>query len=161
MKNRLLSLMVLCVALPAVLVANPGEKKTLTGVWFMQVTPHDAPRIILGLATFGGDGTFTNVGDQKLPAIPVIEAVGTELGPGYGRWTRTADREYHLTFYATLRKQGVVTGFHRVQSTIVLAESGEAFTAHGEADFLDANWNVVLSTTTDGKGKRLETPDQL
>jgi hypothetical protein len=83
------------------------------------------------------------------------------MGSGHGRWARTGDREFRLTFYSVLWKEGVVNGFHRVQSVITLSETGDEFTAHGHADFFDANWNVVFSTATDGKGTRLETQVKL
>jgi hypothetical protein len=41
---------------------------------------------------------------------------------------------------------------------LVLAESGDEYTGPAQVDFLDANWNVVFSTTSDVKGTRLETP---
>jgi hypothetical protein len=41
---------------------------------------------------------------------------------------------------------------------LVLAESGDEYTGRAQVDFLDANWNVVFSTTSDVKGTRLETP---
>ena len=39
-----------------------------------------------------------------------------------------------------------------------MTESGDEYTGHAQMDFLDANWNVVFSTTSDVKGTRLETP---
>jgi hypothetical protein len=39
-----------------------------------------------------------------------------------------------------------------------MAESGDEYTGRAQVDFLDANWNVVFSTTSDVKGTRLETP---
>jgi hypothetical protein len=39
-----------------------------------------------------------------------------------------------------------------------LTESGDEYTGRAQVDFLDANWNVVFSTTSDVKGARLETP---
>jgi hypothetical protein len=57
-------------------------------------------------------------------------------------------------------KAGVVNGFQRLRSTLVLSESGEELTGHAQVDFLGANGNVVLSTTGDVKERRLETPSQ-
>jgi hypothetical protein len=140
--------------------ARPVETKNLTGVWALKVTPHDVPRTLLVLGIFGADGSYTCSLDQKLPPIPEIQAVGTEMGPGHGRWARTGAREFRLTFYAVVWKQGVVNGFHRVQTTLILSESGDDFAIQqGQADFLDANRNVVFSTTTEGKATRLETPN--
>jgi hypothetical protein len=51
-----------------------------------------------------------------------------------------------------------VNRFQRVQDTLVLAESGDEYTGRAQVDFLDANWNVVFTTTSDVKGARLETP---
>jgi hypothetical protein len=161
MNNRLIGLAVACVVFPAMLIAQPVENRDLTGVWVLKVRPHDAPRTLLVLGIFSEDGSYTCSSDQKLPPVPAIQAVGTEMGPCQGRWARTGAREFRLTFYAVIWKEGVVNGFHRLQSTITLSENGDEFTAHGEADFLDSNWNVVFSTTTDGKGTRLKTPSRL
>ena len=51
-----------------------------------------------------------------------------------------------------------MSGYQRVQDTLVLSESGDDYTGHAQVDFLDASWNVVFSTTSDVKGTRLETP---
>jgi hypothetical protein len=161
MNNRLIGLAVACAAIPAMLIAQPVENRDLTGVWELKVRPQDAPRTLFVLGIFSGDGSYSCNSDQKLPPVPAIQLIGTEMGPGQGRWTRTGAREFRLTFYAVIWKEGVVNGFHRLQSTITLSENGNEFTAHGHADFLDANWNVVFSTTTDGKGTRLETPARL
>jgi hypothetical protein len=57
-----------------------------------------------------------------------------------------------------MRKAGEGTGFQRVQETLVLSESGDEYTGHAQVDFLDRDWNVMFSTTSDEKGTRLETP---
>ena len=56
-------------------------------------------------------------------------------------------------------KEGVISGFHRIQSTIVLSESGDEYTAHTQADFFGANWKTILTNTGEVKGTRLQTPD--
>jgi hypothetical protein len=53
-----------------------------------------------------------------------------------------------------------MSGFHRIQSTIVLSESGDEYTAHTQADFFDANWKTLISNTGEAKGTRLKTPDE-
>lgn len=63
-----------------------------------------------------------------------------------------------MTFYITLLKAGVVKGFSKVQGTVVLSESGDEFRAHDQEAFLDVDWNVLLSTASNLKGTRLETP---
>ena len=55
-------------------------------------------------------------------------------------------------------KAGLGNGYQQVQDT---SESGDEYTGHAQVDFLDANWNVVFSTTSDIKGTRLETPAML
>ena len=64
-----------------------------------------------------------------------------------------------MTFYSVMWKAGLVNGYQRVQDTLVLSESGDEYTGHAQVDFLDANWKVVFSTTSDVKGTRLETPN--
>jgi hypothetical protein len=51
---------------------------------------------------------------------------------------------------------GVANAYQRVQETLVLPASGDEYTGHAQVDFLDLNWNVVFSATSDVKG--LETP---
>jgi hypothetical protein len=72
---------------------------------------------------------------------------------------QTGDREFKLTFYAVLLKEGEVNGYMRVRSTMSLSESGNEFTAREcQVDFLDANWKVLDSENDAVKGTRLETP---
>jgi hypothetical protein len=73
---------------------------------------------------------------------------------------KTGDREYRLTLYYVLLKAGLVNGFARIQSNEASPESGDEFTGQANWAFFDANWNVLLSGTGAGKGRRLETPGQ-
>jgi hypothetical protein len=102
-----------------------------------------------------------DVSQREIPPVPPFQGFADELGPGYGRWLQTGEREFKLTFYAVLRKEGVVNGYQRIQSTMALSESGDQFTVHeGRVDFLDVNWKVVFSTTDEVTGTRLKTPDR-
>src|SRR5260370_1058453 len=157
MKNRFIGLAAVYMLIPAMLLAQPAGKQQLVGVWAVKVSPvGQSQSPLLSLALYGGDGSFTTAGGYKaLPPIPVVQEVATELGLGYGRWAATGDREFRLTYYCVLWKAGLVNGFQRVQDTLVLAESGDEYTGRAQVDFLDANWNVVFSTTSDVKGTRL------
>src|ERR1700757_2798588 len=160
MKKRFIGLAAVYLLIPAMLVAQPAGKNQLVGVWAVKESPYGQSQSpLLSLAMFGGDGSFiTGVGYKALPAISALQGVATELGHGYGRWAATGDREFRLTFYSVMRKAGEVAGFQRVQVTLVLSESGDEYTGHAQVDFLDADWNVVFSTTSEEKGTRLETP---
>jgi len=144
---------------PAILFGEPAAQESLLGVWEVNASPiGQSP--LLSLAVFGGDGSFTTVGGYKaLPPVPAVDEVASELGPGCGRWAATGNREFRLTFYSVLWKTGLVNGFQRVQDTFTLSESGNEYAGHAQVDFLDANWNVVFSTSSDLKGTRLETPN--
>ena len=144
---------------PAIIFGEPAAKESLFGVWEVSVLPlGQSP--LLSLAVFGGDGSFTTVGGYKaLPPVPAVDEVASEFGPGCGRWAATGNREFRLTFYSVLWKTGLVNGFQRVQDTFTLSESGNEYAGHAQMDFLDANWNVVFSTSSELKGTRLETPD--
>jgi len=161
MKSRVIALIALCMLIPATLLAQLASRKALVSVWAVreaQVGQSQAP--VLSLVIFRGDGSFIKyTGYKALPAIAALQEVATELGPGYGRWAATGDAgEFRLTFYSVMRKAGRVNGFQRTQDTLVLSESGNEYAGHARTDFLDTNWNVVFSTTTDVKGARLETP---
>ena len=100
-------------------------------MWAVKVSPvGQSQSPLLSLAMFGGDGSFTTgVGYKALPPIPVVQDVATDVGPGYGRWAATGDREFRLNVYAVMRKAGEVAGFQRVQDTLVLSESGDEYMA--------------------------------
>ena len=108
MKKRFIGLAAVSMLIPAMLLAQPAGKKQLVGVWAVKESPIEQSQSpLLSLAMFGGDGSFTTgVGYKTLPPLPVVQDVATEVGPGYGRWAATGDREFRLTFYAVMRKAG-------------------------------------------------------
>jgi hypothetical protein len=160
MKIRLLKFAALGMLVPAMLLAEPVQKKTIVGVWEVKtVMAGQSQAPLLSLAMYGSDGSFNTAGGyQALPTVAAVQEVGTELGPGYGRWAATGNRGVQLTFYSTMWKTGLANGFQRVQDILFLSESGDEYTGHARVDFLDENWNVVFSTISDVKGTRLETP---
>jgi hypothetical protein len=155
-KNRLIGLAFLCVTIPLMLVAQPAEKKALVGVWEVKISAGGGPpQPLLSIAIFGGDGSFTTTGNTKFS----LTGLADERGPGYGRWAQTGDREFKLTFYAVLLKDGEVNGYLQVHSTLILSESGNEFTTRDcKVDFMDADRKVLDSDNDQVKGTRLETP---
>jgi hypothetical protein len=163
MKNRFIALAAVCLLAPGILLAQAAAKKTFVGVWEVKTAAAgQSQSLFLSLAMCGSDGSFTTCGGYKaLPPVPAVQEVGTEASPGYGRWVAAGDRKFRLTFYAIMWQEGLGNGFQRVQETLALSESGDEYTGHAQMDFLDANWNVVFSTSSDVKGTRLETPAML
>ena len=159
MKTGLIAVTVLCAAIPVVLVAQAPEKKTLAGMWEVKISAGGVQSPLLSIAIFGGDGSFATSGNTRFSLAPPNQGLGDERGPGYGRWAQTGDKEFKLTFYAVLLKQGEVNGYMRVRTTMSLSDSGNEFTAHEcVVQFLDANWKVLDSDQDEVTGKRLETP---
>jgi hypothetical protein len=159
MKEGLIAVVLLLAANPANLVAQSSEKKTLAGVWEVKISAGGVQSPLLSIAIFGQDGSFATVGNIKFSLAPPNQGLGDERGPGYGRWSQTGDREFKLTFYVVLLKEGEVNGYMRVRSTVSLSESGNEFTtSECVAQFLDANWKVLDSDQDVVKGTRLETP---
>jgi hypothetical protein len=156
MKSGFIGLAVLCATIPGLLVARPADKNTLIGVWEVKISAGGVPPPpLLSIAIFGGDGSFTMTGNTKLS----VAGLADQRGPGYGRWVQAGDREFKLTFYAVLWKEGEVNGYMRVHSSMTLSESGDEFIAREcLVEFLDANWKVVDSDNDEVEGKRLETP---
>jgi hypothetical protein len=118
MKKRFIGLAAAYILIPSILLPQPAGKKQLVGVWAVAEAPAEQSQSpLLSLAMFGGDGSFTTgVGYKALPPIPVVQEIATEIGPGYGRWAATGDREFRLTFYAVMRKAGEGTGFQPVHN---------------------------------------------
>jgi hypothetical protein len=146
--------------IPGILLAQPAAKKTIVGVWEVKMAPAGQSQSpLLSLAMYGSDGSFTTCGGYKaLASIPAVQEVGTEVSPGYGRWAARSDGGFRLTFYSVMWKAGLVTGYQRVQDTLVLSEAGDEYTGHAQVDYLDANGKTVLSTSSEVKGTRLEKP---
>ena len=91
-------LVALWMAAPALLAAQSAEKKTLTGVWDVKISPKDAPPPpLLSVAIFGGDGSFATKVGAKFPPVPLFQGFFDEVGPAYGRWVQTGDKEFKLT----------------------------------------------------------------
>jgi len=143
---------------PAALMAQPAEKKQLAGVWEVKMLPvGQSPE--LSLAMYGDDGSVTTGGrDKALPPGSAVQDVADELGPGYGWSVATTGREFRLTFYSVMWKAGLVTGYQRVQETLVLSEAGNEYMGDAQVDYLDARGKTVLNTSSEVKGTRLETP---
>jgi hypothetical protein len=162
MKKAMITLAAVSLAISTVLVAEEAEKKDLTGVWEVKISPTGAPAPpLLAMAMFGKDGSFLGIHDRAAPPVPEILTIGVDMGPAYGRWVQSGDREFQLTFYAAMwNKEGVISGFHRVEANIVLAESGEEFAAKTLVEFLDPTWKAVLTNTGEVKATRLKTPDE-
>ncbi len=159
-KNRLIGLAFLGVTIPLMLVAQPAEKKALVGVWEVKISAGGGPpQPLLSIASFGGDGSFTTDGNTKLSLASPNQGLADERGPGYGRWAQTGDREFKLTFYAVLLKDGEVNGYLQVHGTLILSDSGNEFTTRDcKVDFMDADRKVLDSDNDLVKGTRLETP---
>ena len=87
MKTRLLKFAVLGMFMPAMLLAQPVQRKTIVGVWEVKMaTAGQSQSPLLCLAMYGSDGSFNTAGGyQALPPVAAVQEVGTELGPGYGR----------------------------------------------------------------------------
>jgi hypothetical protein len=67
-KNGFIGLAVLCATIQVMLVAHAAEKRTLVGVWEVKISAGGVPPPpLLSIASFGGDGSFTTVGNTKFP----------------------------------------------------------------------------------------------
>jgi hypothetical protein len=143
---------------PAVPGAQPAEGMGVSELRLL--LPGLSAQPMLGLFFVGEDGSFTQSVGSAAPPIAAMQAVATEIGPSFGRMAKTGGREYRLTLYILMSKAGQVTGFQRIQNNSTLSESGNECIGHSRMDFFDASWNVVFSTTSEGKGTRLETPGQ-
>ena len=56
MKNSFIGLAAICILIPATLIAQPAEKKTMAGVWEVKESPVGQSRTLLSLAMFGAGG---------------------------------------------------------------------------------------------------------
>jgi hypothetical protein len=161
MKKRILEFVALCSAIPTLLIAQTAPK-TIAGVWVNKVVAKDvvakdAPITLIAISLYSPDGSFVNHGIEKIPPMPEIPVVGTEMGPGIGQWVRTGDKESHMTFYAVLSKDGVAAGFYHDEATLILSDSGDEYTGESKAEFLDLKWKAVGGREANITAKRLKS----
>jgi hypothetical protein len=159
MKKRILEFVALCSAIPTLLIAQTAPK-TIAGVWVNKIVAKDAPITLIAISLYSPDGSFINHGIEKIPPMPEIPVAGTEMAGGIGQWVRTGDKEYHMTFYAVLSKEGVATGFYHAETTLILSDSGDEYTGESKAEFLDLNWKAVGGREGNITAKRLKTPEK-
>jgi hypothetical protein len=138
----------------------PNRAENDCGVWVNKIVAKDAPITLIAISLYSPDGSFVNHGIEKIPSMPEIPVVGTVMGPGIGQWVRTGDKEYHMTFYAVLSKDGVATGFYHAEATFILSDSGDEYTGESKSEFLDLNWKAVGGREGKITAKRLKTPEK-
>lgn len=83
-----------------------------------------------------------------------LAPVGT---PGRGEWTKTADREFALTFYGVVFVSfgdPTVIGTYKVRSKITLDQSGMTFNAPALIDIFDPAGNLSVSIPATAQGRR-------
>lgn len=161
MKRKLIGLATMYVALTVMLLGQPAGRDGLIGVWAVKIVRSgevlQSP--LPGIAIFGEDGGCTAITGNAIPVLPpALQAIAGGLGIGHGRWTRISDKRCRLTCYSPLLNGGVVSGFQRNQSTMVLSETGNDWTAQARLDVMDASSKVVFGVAGELTGKRLETP---
>ena len=163
MKRRILEFVALCSAIPTLLIAQTAPK-TIAGVWVNKLVAKDVPMTLIAICLYSPDGSFVNHGIEKIPPMPEIPVVGTEMGPGIGQWVRTGDKEYQVeyqvTFYAVFSTEGVATGFYHAEATLILSDSGDEYTGESKSEFLDLNWKAVGGREGNITAKRLKTPEK-
>jgi hypothetical protein len=83
MKKTLIALAAVSLVIPAVLFAEPGEKKDMTGVWEVSILPTGVPPPpIRALSMFLKGGSFVATLNRSVPPAPPIQAVAADMGPG-------------------------------------------------------------------------------
>jgi|HubBroStandDraft_6_1064221.scaffolds.fasta_scaffold1216994_1 hypothetical protein len=145
MTSRLIALALVCVGIPATVVAQPPKK--LTGKWKMEFTGPDMP----GISAFSiceANGRLITVSYQRFPSILGIGA-GT-LCVSDGKWVQRGDN-IQVSFQTKLpdnRSQ-------RVVGTALLSESGAEVRGSAEAQFLREDGTVLYSTHVTVTGERV------
>ena len=149
---------------------KPAKRKLndITGTWLVTIAVSDAATANLpaaarhfvresattlvpfdGTETFHDDGTFA-----ENTLTDYLAPVGT---PGRGEWTKTADREFALTFYGVLFvsfSDPTVIGTYKLRSKITLDQSGLTFNATALIDIFDPAGNLSVSIPTTAQGRR-------
>ena len=84
MKIRLLKFAALGMLVPAMLLAEPVQKKTIVGVWEVKtVMAGQSQAPLLSLAMYGSDGSFNTAGGyQALPTVAAVQELGLSSAQG-------------------------------------------------------------------------------
>jgi hypothetical protein len=134
MRKRFIGLAAVYMLIPAMLLGQPAGKKELVGVWAAKEAPVEQSQSpLLSLAMFGGEGSFTNGRwIQGASTCSRGSGLGDRDRPRVWPMGRHGGKEFQLTYYSVLWKEGLVNGFQRVQGTLALTESGDEYTGRAQ-----------------------------
>jgi hypothetical protein len=130
-------------------VAQPllGAANQLEGVWDVRVSPDTPPGapVLLTVATFGRDGSVTSLAGSALPPIPPIQAIGSQVTPSVGRWSRETDHEFRYSIVGLIQQNGTARGFQRITVSFTLNSTSHTFEGTASAEWFDADWNLQFA----------------
>jgi hypothetical protein len=129
------------------------QKKAIVGSWLDTVTITGGPTF-KSLSTFTGSGSVLLSTQVDVITEPPISRV---LSPGHGVWVYEGRHTFsrtHLQLFNDLR--GNLVGIIKVQATITLDQSGDAYSAVLKARLTDPAGNVIGSSEGTIEGQRIK-----
>jgi hypothetical protein len=153
--SRSVALALLCIAIPAALLAQPPVN-SLTGTWKLTISGPQIPGKILALSLCEANGTLVQISNQPFPSILGM-GLGTQSDFECGRWVHTGNR----TFRLSLERELPNNRFQQVDGIVSLSESGEQVTGSAEARFLSPTGRPLYSTHVEVIGERVRPPSHL
>ena len=144
--------------------ASDSQERGLTGVWEVTTTPRDCvtnipipARAFRSIWTFHQDGTMTATNPPvTLAGAPPTTATVNRL-VSYGIWERRLGWSDYAFKFVHLRFDGTTRAFAGKQEgygTLVLSDSGDAFTSDGVATGFDTSDNPLTPGCANSAGTR-------
>ena len=133
-----------------------GQKRSIEGVWRVRTTPRNCVTgVPIPAAAF--EGLFTFHQDGTMSVWAQNPTITTTRSPGHGLWRRDqgwGEYSFGFTHLRYSASTGVFLGKQDAIGTLVLDESGDAFTSEGHATVFDVNGTPATPGCSDSIGTR-------
>jgi hypothetical protein len=134
------------------ITAQSKKAKAIVGSWLDTVTVTDGPTF-KSLSTYVEDGGWMFNDQGSVVTDPTFPHV---FSTGQGVWTHQGGRTFRQAALQLLSDLGgELLGINRVTQTLVLNESGDAYSVTWKSDFIDPDGNLVVTVEGTIEGRRI------
>jgi hypothetical protein len=151
MKSRLIALAVVCLGIPAAVVAQSRDRG-LEGIYVLKITLHNMPGAISAVSICHGDGSLEEFDYQPVPSM-FGNGARTQLLFANGSWFKNANGQFVIKY-----KRGLPNnGSQQVEGIATLSASRNELTGSAKVEFLNQEGAVVYADNATVIGQRAPT----
>jgi hypothetical protein len=150
-KSRLIGLAVVCLGIPATVVAQ-SKDEGLEGTWLLKMSVHNMPGAISAVSICNRDGSLEHFDYQPVPRI-FGNGAETQLYVGSGSWARMGNGQFEIKFKSEVPNRGS----QQVEGIATLSASRNEVTGSAKVEFLNQDGTVVYTEPVTVIGHRART----